>query len=46
MSFAIIRGANGRRHKIDFGEDEITVSVHASADAVELVVEALDSDRP
>lgn len=46
MAFAIIRGANGRRHEVDFGEDEITVSLHASAEAVELVVEEQDSDRP
>lgn len=46
MAFAIIRGANGRRHEVDFGEDEITVSLHASAEVVELVVEALDTDRP
>ncbi len=46
MSFAIIRGMSGRRHEVDFGEDEITVSVHASAEVVELVVEAQDTDRP
>lgn len=46
MSYAIIRGANGRRHEVDFGEDEITMSAHASSEVVELVVEALDTDRP
>lgn len=46
MSYAIIRGANGRRHEVDFGEDEITVSVHASTETVELVVEAQETHRP
>jgi hypothetical protein len=31
MSHVIIRGKNGRRHEVDFGEAEITVSLHASA---------------
>lgn len=46
MSYAIIRGANGRRHEVDFGDDEITVSVHASTEVVDLRVEAQDDDRP
>ena len=46
MSFAIIRGANGRRHEVDFGEDEIAISLHAGSEAVELVIEAQDPNRP
>lgn len=46
MSHVIIRDANGRRHEVDFGDAEITVSLHASADTVELVIEADDPDRP
>ena len=46
MSHVIIRGDNGRRHEVDFGEAEITVSLHASTETVELVIEADDPDRP
>jgi hypothetical protein len=46
MAFAILRGANGRRHEVDFEDDPITVSLHANADVVELVIEAADEDRP
>lgn len=40
MSYAIIRGHNGRRHEVDFGEDPIRVEVHASDETVEIFVEA------
>ena len=46
MSHVIIRGANGCRHEVDFGDAEITVSLHASAETVELAIEADDPDRP
>jgi hypothetical protein len=46
MSHVIIRGENGRRHEVDFAEAEITVSLHASAETVELAIEADDPDRP
>jgi hypothetical protein len=46
MSHVIIRGESGRRHEVDFGEAEITVSLHASAATVELAIEADDPDRP
>ena len=46
MSHVIIRGANGRRHEVDFGDTGITVSLHASAETVELAIEADDPDRP
>lgn len=46
MSHVIIRGDNGRRHEVDFGEEDITVSLHASSETVELVIEASDPDRP
>ena len=36
MSHVIIRGANMRRHEVDFGDDEISVSLHASSETVEL----------
>ena len=40
MPHAIIRGKNGRRHEVDFGEAPIRVEVHASGDTVEIFVEA------
>jgi len=40
MSYAIIRGANGRRHEVDFDEDQIRVSLHPGAENVELFIEA------
>ena len=46
MSHVIIRGENGRRHQVDFGEAEISVSLHASTETVELAIEADDPDRP
>jgi hypothetical protein len=46
MSHIIIRGENGRRHEVDFGEAKISVSLHASTETVELAIEANDPDRP
>ena len=46
MSHVIIRGENGRRHEVDFGEASITVSLHASTETLELAIEADDPDRP
>lgn len=46
MSHVIIRGENGRRHEVDFGDAEITVSLHAGAETIELEIEAEDADRP
>lgn len=40
MSHAIIRGKNGRRHEVDFGEAPLRVEVHASDETVEIFVEA------
>ena len=46
MSHVIIRGANMRRHEVDFGEAEISVTLHASAETVELYIEADQDGRP
>lgn len=46
MPHVIIRGSNGRRHEVDFEDAEITVEVFANNQNVELVIEALDEDRP
>ena len=45
MSHVIIRGANMRRHEVDFGDDEISVSLHAGSESVELVIEADQDGR-
>jgi len=46
MPHVIIRGNNGRRHEVDFEEAAITVEVFANDQNVELVIEAVDEDRP
>jgi hypothetical protein len=40
MPHAIIRGKNGRRHEVDFGDAPVRVEVHASDETVEIIVEA------
>jgi len=40
MSHAIIRGRNGRRHEVDFGDSPIRVEIYASEETVEIFVEA------
>jgi hypothetical protein len=40
MSHAIIRGKNGRRHEVDFGEAPIRVEIYASGETIEIFVEA------
>ena len=46
MTHVIIRGNNGRRHEVDFEDSEVTVEVFVNEQCVELVIEALDEDRP
>ena len=40
MAHAIIRGANGRRHEVDFGDAPVRVEMHASEETVEIFIEA------
>jgi hypothetical protein len=40
MAHAIIRGKNGRRHEVDFGDGPVRVEVYASEETVEIFVEA------
>ena len=40
MPHAIIRGNNGSRHEVDFGEASIRVETYASDETVEIFVEA------
>jgi hypothetical protein len=46
MTHVIIRGKNGRRHEVDFEHAKIAVEVFVNEQCVELVIEALDEDRP
>jgi hypothetical protein len=45
MPHVIIRGANGRRHEVDFGDVPIRVGIYTSEETVEIYVEA-DFDAP
>ena len=40
MTHASIRGSNGRRHEVDFGDAPVRVEVYASETAIEIFVEA------
>ena len=40
MTHAIIRGKNGRRHEVDFGDSPVRVQVYASEETVEIFMEA------
>jgi len=42
MPHAIIRGKNGRRHEVDFGDAPVRVEVHASEQVIEISIDALD----
>jgi hypothetical protein len=46
VSFAIIRGTNGRRHEVDFGDTEIEVDVAVGSETVQITVEAVHDDAP
>jgi hypothetical protein len=46
MSFAIIRGSNGRRHEVDFGDAEIEVEIAISNETVQITVEAIHDPAP
>ena len=40
MTHAIIRGKNGRRHEVDFGDSPVRVEIYASDETIEIFVEA------
>ena len=40
MPYAIIRGKNGRRHEVDFGDAAVRVEIHSSEETVEISIEA------
>ena len=40
MPHAIIRGENGRRHEVEFGDAPVRVEIYASEETVEIFIEA------
>ena len=47
MSFASIRGSNGCRHEVDFGDDPVEIDVTASTSTVQITIEAVShGDAP
>ena len=40
MPHAIIRGRNGRRHEVNFGDEAIRVEIYHSEETVEIFIEA------
>ena len=40
MPHAIIRGKNGRRHEVDFGDAPVRVEINSSEETVEILIEA------
>ena len=40
MPHAIIRGKNGRRHEVDFGDAPVRVEIYHSDETVEIFIEA------
>ena len=46
MPHVIIRGKNGRRHEVDFGDEPIRVEIHSSEETVEIFVETDSETSP
>jgi hypothetical protein len=44
--FAILRGANGRRHEVDFEDDPVIVDVSMSPTIVQITMTAADPGDP
>jgi hypothetical protein len=40
MPHAIIRGTNGRRHEVDFGDEPVRVEIYSSEETIEIFIEA------
>ena len=40
MPHVIIRGKNGRRHEVDFGDAPVRVEIYSSEEKVEIFIEA------
>jgi hypothetical protein len=41
MTHAIIRGENGQRHEVDFGDAAVLVEIYWSEETVEIFVEGI-----
>jgi hypothetical protein len=46
MSYVIIRGRNGRRHEVDFGDAPVRVQISSSEETVEIFIEADSETLP
>jgi hypothetical protein len=46
MPYAIIRGANGRRHKVEFGGNAVRAEIHSSDEIVEIFIRADSETSP
>jgi hypothetical protein len=46
VTFAIIRGSNGRRHEVDFGDAKIEIDVAIGTETVQITIEAVDDLAP
>lgn len=44
--FAILRGANGRRHEVDFADDSVVVDIAMSDETVQLTITAAEDMDP
>ena len=44
--FAVLRGANGRRHEVDFGDDPVTIDVAMTPATVQVTMTAADPGDP
>lgn len=44
--FAIVRGANGRRHEVDFGDDPVVVDVAMSDETIQVTMTAAEDVDP
>jgi hypothetical protein len=46
MPHAIIRGANGRRHEVEFGNTPVRIEIYASEETVEIFIRADSRNAP
>jgi hypothetical protein len=46
MPHAIIRGTNGRRHEVNFGDAPVRVEIYSSEETVEILIEADSETLP
>jgi hypothetical protein len=46
MPHAIVIGANGRRHEVDFEDAEVTIEVFAGETTIEIVIESRNDLAP